>query len=118
PQAQRRALSLATTPGGEPGMRQKMLSLLGELDVPDGVASLLKLIGGTEPAPIQLAALTALQHSSQDQVADSLLQIYPRAAGPIRGKICDVLLSHKCCALNYLRAADAGKILQTEITDN
>jgi putative heme-binding domain-containing protein len=93
-----------------------MLGVLAEVGRPACIAPVLKLIGGSEPEAVQLAALCVLQRFEEEAITDTLLRLYPRLSPRLRVRTCDVLLSRKRSARAFLQAVDQGRWAAKEIT--
>jgi putative heme-binding domain-containing protein len=115
PAAQRRALELAMASAVDPGLRENMLQMLGQIALPEHCSHMLALLRRSEPPSVQLAALSVLQQFDRRDIAPLLLDLYPRAAAAVRAKICDVLLSRRDWALALLQAVDAGRFAEKDI---
>jgi putative heme-binding domain-containing protein len=110
-----RALKLADDTGAPAAARISTLDLIGEMMRVDCVSTVLKLIGGTEPDAIQIAALAALQHFDRAEIGDTLLRDYPRLHPEVRSHARDLLFSRKAWALAFLRQVDSGNVSAKEV---
>ena len=110
-----RALKLAADTSAAAEARSSTLKLLGEMRRPDCVPTVLKLLGGSEPEAIQLAALEALQHFDRDEIGDTLLRDYSHMHYEVRSHARDLLLSRNAWALAFLRQVDDGKIASKDV---
>src|SRR5262249_12555885 len=90
--------------------RAKLIALLGEVGPVSAAASVLSLIGGKEPAAVQLAALTAWQRLGRDDQAAALIATYSRLAPNVQARLRTILLSKRPWATDLLRAVDTGQI--------
>jgi putative heme-binding domain-containing protein len=91
-----------------------MIRALGELGNPDGVESLLGLIGSAEEA-IQLQAVAAVQRFDRPDIPKALLQRYPALSGRLKTRTADVLLSRRTWARSLLEAVDRDDVSAKEI---
>jgi putative membrane-bound dehydrogenase-like protein len=111
-----RAVALAADPGAPAEARLALVQALGEVGRPGCVAPLLALVGGGEPEALQLAALDALQHFDQADVAAALLRRYPKMTPRLRARTCEVLLGRRAWATALLRQIDAGRLAAKDVT--
>ncbi|HEX5270682.1 MAG TPA: c-type cytochrome, partial [Gemmataceae bacterium] len=93
-----------------------LVQALGEVGRPGCVAPLLTLIRGAEPEALQLAALDALQHFDQEEVAAALLRHYPKMTPRLRARACEVLLGRRAWAAAFLREIDSGRLPAKDVT--
>ncbi len=114
--AHRRALALATDPRVPVSVRVPLLRCLGEIGRPECAGPLVKLVAGTDPEAVRLAALDALPRFTQEEVGVELVRHYPRLSGRLRDQSRDVLSSRPGWALAFLRAIDAKKIEAKDVT--
>ncbi|MBI3848979.1 MAG: c-type cytochrome [Verrucomicrobia bacterium] len=115
PSALTRALNLAVDKHAAVEARTASLQLLGELGRPDCVPALLKLVAGSEPEGVRLAALAALQSFDQSDISVELLRQYPAMNGRLRSRTREVLLSRKDWARAFLQEVDGGKCPASEV---
>jgi putative heme-binding domain-containing protein len=94
-----------------------MIRILAE-SAPTGDGSLfLRWIASSEPEPVQVAALDALQQFDSPSVAASLLREYARFSPALRSKVRTGLLSRKASARALLEHVDAGSMSPKEIPE-
>jgi putative membrane-bound dehydrogenase-like protein len=103
-----RAVALAADPRAAPATRLAMVQALGEVGKADCVGPLVKLLDDGEA--VQLAALAALQRFDRDEVPAALLGRYAKLSPRVRARACEVLLSRKGWARQFLRAVDTGHV--------
>jgi putative membrane-bound dehydrogenase-like protein len=115
PFAHDRALALATDHKAAVETRVAMLQILGELGKPACVGPLLALVGGGGPEAVQAAAVSALRHFDQPEVADGLLRRWPLLNDRLRSRARDVLLGRKASALAFLQAVDRGQLAAKDV---
>jgi putative membrane-bound dehydrogenase-like protein len=116
PPALDRATSLSLDAAVPVATRTSLLAVLGEVGTPERAGQFLGLVGGREPAGVQLAALAAWQRLGTDEQAAAVLNAYPRLAEPVRARARSVLLGRKNWAKPFLRAVDAGQVPASEVT--
>jgi putative membrane-bound dehydrogenase-like protein len=115
-QALDRITSLSLNPAVPVETRTALLAVLGEVGTSDRAGGILALIGGREPVPVQLAALAAWQRLGTDEQAETLANLYPHLAAPLRARVRSALLGRKSWAGRFLHAVDAGTVPATEVT--
>jgi putative membrane-bound dehydrogenase-like protein len=116
PHALDRALALCRDGAVPAEARAALLAVVGEVGTPDQAGSVLALVGGREPVPVQLAALAAWQRLGTDDQAATLMGTYLRLAGPVRARARSALLGRKGWAGLFLRAVDTGRVPDAEVT--
>ena len=91
-----------------------LITLLGQVGRPDGVAILLPYLqsGG---AGVKGAALAALQPFQDPAVAAAVLQAFPSLLGPLRSRALSLLTARVPSALSLVNAVDAGAIKPAEV---
>jgi putative heme-binding domain-containing protein len=114
--AHERAVALATDPKVPPATRLALLQALGDVGKPACVPPLLRLVGGSEPPAVQLAALAALQRFDREEIAAALLRHYAKLSSPLRARTAEVLLSRKSSARAFLREIDAERFAAKEVS--
>ncbi|HEX8915386.1 MAG TPA: c-type cytochrome, partial [Humisphaera sp.] len=72
-----------------------------------------KLLGGTEPAEVQLAAVAALDAHSEPEVAAVLTAALPKLTPAVRPAAVQALVARPARAAAFLSAIDAGKLPAT-----
>jgi putative membrane-bound dehydrogenase-like protein len=96
--------------------RQKLISLLGQMGRLDAVPVLLTLLKATDARPIRLAVLTALEQTRAEEVWKTVLSLYPRMQGDLRGRAQTLLCSRAESARALLEEVDRGAIDAREIS--
>jgi putative membrane-bound dehydrogenase-like protein len=114
-EAKQRALTLAATSSSEE-KRATLIGLLGELDDPDSVPPLLKLISKGEPEAVKAAALDALKNFDSGEIEQALLTEYSKMNGRVRVKARAMLLGRSTWALAFLQEVDRGHFPAGEMT--
>jgi putative membrane-bound dehydrogenase-like protein len=115
-QAEGRVLTLVKDRTTPVDTRQALLQLLAEAGSSSCADVLLKLLDGSEPEAIQLAALHTLGRFDQDKTASALLRSYPRMSVRLRAGARTLLLGRKRWALAFLEAVDYGVCRADEVT--
>lgn len=110
PSALRRLADVCLSRKTSTADRVKLMALLGEVGPPSAAASVLSLIGGTEPSSVQIAALSAWQRLETNEQAGALVTTYARLAPTVTARSRTVLLSKRPWAAALLHAVDAGQI--------
>jgi putative membrane-bound dehydrogenase-like protein len=116
PTAVQSAVKFALNRRAPLGERLTTLQSLGEAGNATCVSSLLDLLAGKEPEPVQLAALDALQHFDEQEIAAKLVRLCPKKTGEVLARVCTVLLSRKSWARALLDAVDRGNLPASGIT--
>jgi putative heme-binding domain-containing protein len=77
----------------------------------DAQPLLVRLLGGTEPQEVQLAAVAALDaFAAEPAVGDVLTQSWPRLTPRVRSAALDAAVARPARAVAFLSAIEAGKI--------
>jgi putative membrane-bound dehydrogenase-like protein len=116
PEAQERAIAIASDEQTADVRRIEAVQLLGEVGETDCVEPLLKLYAGRQTAAMDMAIVGALARFEDDRIAQVLLKTYSALAPPLRAKACDVLLGRGPWAARLLDAVDRGQIEPKEIS--
>jgi putative membrane-bound dehydrogenase-like protein len=96
-------------------MRLSLIDVLGQMEKPETVPTLLDLLGGSEPASIRMAALAALQSSTDPRIAKTVLDLYTQMPAGLHDRAQNLLCSRPASTLAFLRAVDAGRIAPKEV---
>jgi putative membrane-bound dehydrogenase-like protein len=110
-----RALQLVADPKQAAGDRAGLIEILGQLGKPACVPVLLRLLTGTEPNAVRLAAISALQPFPDPQISAVVLELYPKMSPDLRGRAQTLLLSRPGSTLEFLKTVDAGKVSPKEV---
>jgi putative heme-binding domain-containing protein len=114
-QADPRALELAADSKISASDRVALIEVLGQIGTAGCVPTLLKLLAGSEPAAIRMAALSALQAFTDDHIADVVLAAYPKMPSALRARAQTLLCSRTASTRSFLAAVDNGKISPKEV---
>jgi putative membrane-bound dehydrogenase-like protein len=90
--------------------RAAFVRALGELNKPESLAPLLKLLAGEEPAAVRGAALLALQRYEAPAVGAAVVRQYPKLPAALRDKARDVLVSRSSWSAELLGAVEKGTV--------
>jgi putative membrane-bound dehydrogenase-like protein len=107
--AQAQARQWALDPHTQVAVRVRAIGLLGECGLAAAVPELLELVGRDPSEAVQLAALNALQHFDDPEIAPRLLRTHAGLTRRARSRLHEVLLSRKAWAHALLRAVDEGR---------
>jgi putative membrane-bound dehydrogenase-like protein len=113
--AYRRALELVADARVPQSDRIALIEVLGQVGKPECVPVFLKLLGPKEATPVRLAALSGLQPFTDTRIAATVLDLYPRLPGSLRGRAQSLLCSRPASALALLKVVDAGRIAPKEV---
>ena len=111
-----RALSLATDRGSPQPDRLALVEIAGQAGDVRAVEPLLQLLDEAEPAPIQSAALAALERFSDPRIGEKSLAMLPRLMPEARTRAQTLLCGRAAWAVQLLAAVDSGKLKPEEIT--
>jgi putative membrane-bound dehydrogenase-like protein len=114
--AYRRALRRVADPSAPVPERVRLIEILGQIGKPEGVPLFLGALDGNQPAPVRLAAVSALQAFADPRIPERLLALYSRLPADLRARAQGLLCSRPASALALLRAVDAGRIAPKEIS--
>jgi putative membrane-bound dehydrogenase-like protein len=109
-QACERALRSVGDPTAPSGDRIALIEVLAQVGKPECVSVLLRLLDKSQPKPIRLAALSALQSFHEPRIAQVVIERYPNLPADLRSRAQVVLSSRSDSALAFLRAVDRGEI--------
>jgi putative membrane-bound dehydrogenase-like protein len=113
--AYERALRLVADPNASAPDRASLIEVLGQAANAACVPVLLQLLRDTEPIGVRLASLTALQAYPDPAIADSVLALYPKMPGELRGRAQSLLTGRPATALALLKSVDRGAVNPKEI---
>jgi putative membrane-bound dehydrogenase-like protein len=98
-------------------MRVQAIELLGLTAAKSGLAAtLLALLTANEPRAVQSAALAALNRLDPPDLAESVIQRWPRLTPLQRREVLPVLLARPQRAMALVTAVQQGKVLRSELT--
>jgi putative heme-binding domain-containing protein len=115
PPAYEEALRLAADAKTPVADRAGLIEIVGQMGKADCVPALLKLLGEGENTKVRLAALAALQPFGNKEIADTVLELYPKFPAELRPRAQGLLCNRPASALGLLQAVDTGKINAKEI---
>ena len=95
--------------------RAAIIELSGEARREGFFAQLLKLAENEKREKLRLAALAALQHASEPQIATGLLELYPRFPATLRQRTIQILASRLTWAVQLVSAVEQGRIPPKDI---
>lgn len=104
------AADLALNDSAEDSSRIQAVRLLSCLPLESVREQLRELLSAEEPAAIQVAAVTALAHYQEAEVAGWLLEDWQQQAPAVRSAVLTALLSRPQWALTFLQAAVAEEV--------
>jgi hypothetical protein len=118
--ARDRAFLLAADTSRDPALRAALVKSVADPARAEDAPRFLAWLSGSEPEPVKLAAIEALQGFDSVDVAAGLLREYPRLAPPLRSRVRAALLARKDGARTLLGQVDAGRmpareVLQSEV---
>ena len=92
-----------------------MVEVLGQLGKPDSLPVLLDLVRREATPALRMAVLNALGTFQQPEVADTLLDLYPKLDGTLRDRVLNLLCSRKAWADRLVDAMETGKIAPKDL---
>jgi putative heme-binding domain-containing protein len=95
--------------------RVQLLQLLQEFKPPGVAPRLMQLALSSEPEPVRIEALNALDGFDHADIRQALLEAYTNLPESLQGKLRDVLSSRPASALALLQQVDTGTIAASEI---
>ena len=110
----KRATSIIADSEKEAAQRITLIKLLGEETYAPAKDVLLNLFLTEDSDAMRGAALSALQHFSDDAIGSTLVQALPKSAN-LKSRIAGVLASRKAWALELLNVVDAGAIPASDV---
>jgi putative membrane-bound dehydrogenase-like protein len=114
-QAQERALRLITDSKSAVEQRTRLIEVLGQTGNAASVPALSRLLAASEPAAVQMAALSALQPFPDRTIAEAVLAQYPHMSPALRGRAQTLLCSRPASTRAFLDAMDRGRINPKEV---
>jgi putative membrane-bound dehydrogenase-like protein len=116
PKAKAQLLKLLRSSSTKEPDRLSLIELLGQLNKPEYVPTLLDLLKSAQKESLRLSLLSALQAYPDPQITDVVLTNYPQWSGNVRSRAKSLLLARPDSALKFLQAIDAGKISPKELS--
>jgi putative heme-binding domain-containing protein len=101
---------VALDPNAPESQRVPAIGLLAHTSYADCGPSLLSLLDLKQPQPVQLAALSALSHFNEPQLATLVIQHWDAFSPRLRSEAAAVLLARPERATTLLKAIEAGTI--------
>jgi putative membrane-bound dehydrogenase-like protein len=98
------------------GERIRFMEILGQTGDPHSVRPLLSVFESGEPPALRLAALSALQSFADPEIGETVLRLYARLPGELRGRAQTLLCSRAASARAFVQAVDQGKIDPKEVS--
>ena len=96
--------------------RAAIIELLGEARRKEFFPDLLKITESDKSEKLRLAALSALQHGSEPQIATGLIELYPGFSPRLRQRTIQILASRSAWATRLVSAVEQGGIPSKEIS--
>jgi putative heme-binding domain-containing protein len=115
PDAEKAALAMLTDSSIPEGRRKSMMDLLTERNVAAAVPALLAMLKSDKNEMLRLDALNGLQRFQDDQIARTVLALYPGMTSRLRELATGVLSRRKSWARMLLEAVDQGMIAREQI---
>ncbi len=97
-------------------LRLQAIKLLSTSDDPKAVEAFLSLLAVNQPQELQTAAVTALGKTSEEKVADELINRWKTLSPRVRDEAASVLLARKERAAALLKAIESGAVSRHDIT--
>jgi putative heme-binding domain-containing protein len=104
------ALATLADDRADRGNQLQYVQILGEVDQPRSVPSLLKLATRSDDPALQGAALVALPRYKGPEIGAAVLAVLPDLTDDVRGEALALLASRPGWARQLLEAVDAGKV--------
>lgn len=95
--------------------RATLVQTLGETRTPNAPEVLLALLGSSEPAEIQLAALAALGYFTDERIASALVERYEQLAPACQVRTIEVLCGRRPWAAKLLGGIEANRISPADV---
>lgn len=115
PVAFTRAREVAVDPKARDADRVSLIEALGQTGRADVLPTLGQAFTEGKTDAVRGAALTALASFSQEGIADTVLDQYPRLSAGLRTKAQALLCSRPASARKFLQLVDAGKVPPKEV---
>ena len=96
--------------------RAALIGMLGETRRKEFFPRLLKIAEGEKSEVLRLAALSALRHASEPQIATRLLELYPRFPARLRQRTIQILATRAAWADQLVGAVENKRIQPKEIS--
>jgi putative heme-binding domain-containing protein len=115
PEAVDEALRVLKDSGADKGLQLRYVQILGEVDQPRALPSLVNLARHSADAAIQSAALASLQRFDDPAIADAVLESLPGMTESLRQEAFTLLASRAIWSLGLAKAVQAGKVEASSI---
>jgi putative heme-binding domain-containing protein len=96
-------------------VRVNLTEALGQIGRAECVPALLPLLNQTEPTPVRLAGLAALQPYADPKIADTVLTLYARMPAELRSRAQSMLFGRLDTTREFLKAVNSGRINPKEV---
>ena len=111
-----KALNIISDDKADAKKRAELIQVFGEVNQPQAVPALLKVLESTKAAALQKAVLTALQRYSADNIGRAVLKVYPQFTEEVQSVAQTLLASRKAWARQFLEEIDSGRIAADSIS--
>jgi putative heme-binding domain-containing protein len=110
------AISLLKNEPSRESLGESLIEVLGQTGTADNAPLFLEIVQKSKSEKVRAAALTALQQFPETQVAESLLEIYPRLGKHLQDRALKALCSRPQWARLLVKSVEAGHIPPTDLT--
>jgi len=114
--AREATLGILNDQGAPEATRIALIDVLAQTENPDDASLFLDFIGKTRSEKVRDAALAALQHYPQTQIAENLLERFPQQDKKLQQRELNLLCSRPQWALLLVKSIDAGRIDSKDVT--
>lgn len=114
-QAQTRALQSVADRNVPESDRVGLIDIIGQVNQEGSVPTVMQLLNGAEKKSIQFAALLALQHFSDPQIATKVLELYRKMPPDVRARSRNLLFSRPNWALEFLKSVEDRAVDPSEV---
>lgn len=111
-----KALRIIADEKGTAAQRLPLIQVFGEINRPDSVPGLLRVVEETKSDDLRMAALTALQQYDAAEIGRTVIRLYPKLSEDARSVAQSLLASRKGWALQLLEAVAAQQIEQKAVS--
>jgi putative heme-binding domain-containing protein len=95
--------------------RISLIEVLAQTGGPDVVPALVRLFAESEPEPVRLAALSAMQAFADPAVAEAILSGYSKLSSPLKSRAQALLFSRPASSLGFLRLVEENRVAAKEV---
>jgi putative membrane-bound dehydrogenase-like protein len=110
-----RALALLSDKKVSQADRLALVDIVGQVDDPAAVEPLLNLLNDAQPAAVQIAALTALEHFADPRIGNAVLQLLPKVDAATRTRALTLLCARAATGLMLLEVVDRGELKPDQV---